>query len=103
MIVKVVTYLDAPGKFSVTDGAELIRDLRSAINKILLTSYPNGFKVVFDNGQKTIVKIISETEAKKRVIGTAGIEQPDPYAGTGLTKEQKDFLQNLQRKKGLSK
>lgn len=71
MVVKVTTYFDVPGKFTVEEGNEIVRDLRSIINKYLAQSPAKSFSSTLStSGKKVQVNILSEEEAKRRVVGT---------------------------------
>jgi len=75
MIIKVTSYFSIDGKFSIEESNELIRDVRSSVNKFLLT-HLKGSTITLPNGKIVNVEILSEAQAKDKLIGTASLKTP---------------------------
>jgi len=105
MVIKVVTYLNVEGKFSVEEGNELIRDCRIQINDFLINSFRKGTKATLSNHREVFVEFLTEAEAKKKVIGSAKIDfaNPTSYPQTKPSKLREEAMKLIHKSKNDSK
>lgn len=69
MVTKVVLYFDVPGKFSLEEGNEIVRDLRLSIYKFIASTSVKSFSADLSSGKIIQISLITEEEAKERVNG----------------------------------